>query len=125
MTTLLTEQLGERATRDPFAALLLQQLTSQAETVEDPDAPDPRLERAARTIARLRAELAAANTMATQVARVLGACTACWGLDRFCGRCRGAGAPGSHTPDIDALVDWIGPALRRGGISLSTTRPAE
>lgn len=125
VTALLTEQLSERATRDPLAALVLHQLSQQAETVDDePDPLGRRLKRATRTVARLRSDLAAANTMATHVGRVLGACPACWGLDHFCRQCLGAGTPGSQEPDVDALVDWIAPALHRAGLTVSTTRPA-
>lgn len=125
LTTLLAEQLGDRATRDPLAALLLQKITRQAEAVEDTDLTDQRLQRAARTIARLRAEVAAANRMATEVARVLGACGACWGLARACPQCHGQGGPGSQEPDAAVLMAWIGPALQRAGITPSPTRPAQ
>ena len=126
MTSLLTEQLSERAARDPFAALLLQQLSRQSESVEGggQDVLERRLERASRAITRLRSELTAANAMAAHVARVLGACPACWGLDRFCRRCLGAGTPGSDEPDINALIDWVAPALHRAGVTVSTLRPA-
>ena len=121
MTALLTDQLSERSARDPFAALLLQQLTTQAEaaTVPDPDLTDHRLERARRTVTRLRSELAAANAMAAHVGRLLGACPACWGLDQFCRQCLGAGTPGSQQPDTEALVAWIAPALHRDGLRVS------
>lgn len=125
MTALLTEQLSERAAQDPLAALMLHQLSQQSEAVQDePDLVDRKLDRAIRTINRLKVELAAANTMATHVGRVLGACPACWGLDHFCRQCLGSGLPGSRPPDIDAMVSWIAPALRRAGITVSSTRPA-
>lgn len=125
MTALLTDQLTERAARDPLAALVLHQLHRQTENVEaEPAHRDRRLEQANRTITGLRAELAAANVMADHVARLIGACPACWGLDHFCRRCLGAGTAGSHEPDIDALVSWISPALHRAGLTVSTTRPA-
>lgn len=125
MSALLTEQLSERASQDPLAAMLLQQITQTSEAHEsgDPDLLDRKLARAKRTIAVLRNEISAANAMAGYVARVLGACPACWGLDHFCRQCLGSGTPGSQDPDIDALVDWISPALHRAGLTLSSTRP--
>lgn len=122
MTALLTERLSERSAHDPLAALLLQQLSTQAESAEaaDADLTDRRLERARRTITRLRSELAAANAMAAHVGRVVGACPACWGLDQFCRQCLGAGTPGSQQPDSEALVAWITPALHRDGLRVSS-----
>lgn len=126
MTALLAEQLSERAVHDPLAAMLLQQLnqTNESDNVEDPDLLNRKLARAGRIIAALRNEISAANTMAAHVARVLGACPVCWGLDHFCRQCLGSGTPGSQDPDIDALVEWISPALHRAGLTLHMTRPA-
>jgi hypothetical protein len=120
VTALLTEQLSERAAHDPFAALMLSQLSQQHESTEPDPVPDQALERAIRTINKLRADLAAANKMATQVAQVIGACPACWGLDLLCRQCHGSGTPGSRMPDVDALFDWLGPAISRAGLVTAT-----
>ena len=117
MTTLLAEQLGERATQDPFAALLLQQLRSNEEGVDDElDELRRDVARARQTIERLKTEVGAANAMARYVAQMLGACSSCWGLNPVCPRCLGNGRPGSEQPAIRELLDWITPALHRAGL---------
>ena len=119
LTTALTEQLSRQAGSDPIMAMLLQQMTSTppAETDEELTELRSRLERATRQVERLRGELAAANAMAAYVARVLGACERCWGMDRFCRGCLGRGQPGSSQPDVGALIDWVSPALQRAGLA--------
>ena len=122
----LTEQLSQRAGSDPVMAMLLQQMTSPSPGEAGDELADLqlRLDRATRKIERLRAELVAANAMAAYVARVLGACEHCWGLDQFCRSCLGRGQPGSQPPDADALIDWVSPALRRAGLATITEAAA-
>jgi hypothetical protein len=119
LTAALTEQLSQQAGSDPIMAMLLQQMTSTppAEANEELAELRSRLERAIRKIERLGAELAAANAMAAYVARVLGACERCWGMDQFCRGCLGRGHPGSSPPDVGALIDWVSPALQRAGLT--------
>ncbi len=118
VAALLSEQLAGQADRDPLTALLLSQLArAEDASPDEADILRKRLARATRTVERLRTELAAADRMAEHVARVLGACPACWGLDHFCRRCSGSGRPGSQQPDVDALLSWITPALQRAGIN--------
>lgn len=131
MTALLTERLTERAADDPIAAMLLAKLSEQNDEPpreDDVAALERKLERAGRFIERMRDELTAANTLAAHVAGLLGACSACWGLDGLCPRCGGTGDPGSRMPQVDALVDWVSPALARAGLGIvsltSTTRTA-
>jgi hypothetical protein len=121
LSAMLTEQLTERAATDPLAALMLTQL-NQPEAPEEPAQVDQSLNRAIRTISRLQDEVTAANAMAVQVARVIGACSGCWGLDPLCRQCFGVGTPGSQPPDREALLNWLGPALSRAGI-ISTSDP--
>lgn len=123
LAAVLTERLGEQAGSDPLAALLLSRLT---QTPGEPAAEETlsrRLDRAVAANGRLREELASANAMATHVADLLGACPDCWGLDELCRRCLGAGGPGSSEPDVQRLVRWLTPALRRAGLSLTATSP--
>ena len=120
-------------TDDPLMSMLLQQMAARQEADGTPDEVErlkARLQRAGRLIERLREEAAAANEMASFVARVLGACPRCWGLDRFCRECLGAGTPGSRAPEVADLLDWVGPALQRAGFTTvpltigdSTPRP--
>lgn len=126
MPEALSEQLAQQAAHDPLTALLLAQLTSSAEA-EGPDGLDElehRLEVVTRANRRLQEELRAANAMATHVARLLGACPACWGLDTFCRQCLGNGIPGSSEPDHASLVHWITPALDRAGLTISAQSAA-
>jgi hypothetical protein len=130
MTTLLTERLGERASQDPLAAMLLQHFQRSVEEDDHEgagiDELRRKLESATGALDRLRTELSAANAMATHVAKVLGACSSCWGLNLVCPRCLGSGGPGSQPPDINALVNWITPALHRAGLTTtkrSATQP--
>lgn len=106
---------------NPLMSMLLQQMAARQEADRTPDQEveqlKARLQRASRLIGRLRAEAAAANEMASFVARVLGACPRCWGLDRFCRECLGAGTPGSRAPEAAELLDWVGPALQRAGLT--------
>jgi hypothetical protein len=130
LTAALTEQLSRQAASDPVMAMLLEQMTSVSQ--QEPDEPDRKatelrsqLTQANRKIERLRAELAAANAMAAYVARVLGACERCWGLNQFCRACLGRGRPGSADPDTDALTNWIAPALRRAGLVTTAGAPGD
>jgi hypothetical protein len=122
----LTQALqGEEA--DPVQALLIQQLAQSADEDADLDAADlhEQLARCRRTVQRLGAEVAAANAMTEWVAQALGACPACWGLDRFCRRCLGAGLPGSSEPDAERLVEWVTPALARSGLTVIPIPPSD
>ena len=118
---MLTQALGGDQS-DPLQALVLQQL-SRADTnvTEDDSALRDELARCRRTVRRLGADVAAANAMTQWVAEVLGACPLCWGLNRFCRHCLGAGTPGSSEADVDRLIDWVGPALARAGLSVIPT----
>ena len=122
LTAALTEQLSQQAGSDPIMTMLLQQMASTPPAEADKELTElrSRLERATRKIERLRAELVAANTMAAYVARVLGACEQCWGMDQFCRGCLGRGRPGSSQPDVGALIDWVSPALQRAGLATIT-----
>jgi hypothetical protein len=119
LTAALTERLRAEAGADPLTALLLEQMVAASAENDETEILKARLGRAQHALDRVRADLVAANTMAEWVAGVLGACPACWGLDRFCRRCSGAGVPGSSAPDLDQLVPWIVPALRRAGLVIA------
>jgi hypothetical protein len=122
LTKLLVDRLQDGAS-DPLHTLLLQQLAAPADDAEEELAQlRRRLSAAKRTVEQLKSEVIAANAMAEFVARLLGACPACWGLDRFCRRCLGSGAPGSSEPDVVQLVDWISPALHRAGLTTTPIR---
>lgn len=124
LTEQLTRQLTERAATDPLAGLLLTQL-------QEKSAPDPLdlLERQLATViranTRLQEALTAANAMSGWVAHTVGACRACWGLVADCRECGGQGRPGYLPPDVEELVAWLGPALRRAGLPLDPTDPDE
>jgi hypothetical protein len=83
-----------------------------------------KLERAKRIIRELRRDLAGADEILNYIARVLGACSACLGQNRFCPRCRGDGRPGSAAPPEVELLDWVEPALRRLGLRVVRTEQA-
>jgi hypothetical protein len=118
----LTERLRNDPNADPLTALLVEQIISSAtapsaEEMED-EALGTRLARAERSLDRARQDLVAANKMAEWVAGAVGACPRCWGLDRFCRSCSGAGVPGSRQPDLEEFVSWIEPAFRRAGLAI-------
>lgn len=124
LTDQVTELLTARARTDPMAALLLGALQEQ-----HPDGPDPldelerKLQALLRANARLREALVAANAASTWVAATVGCCPDCWGLAGECARCHGSGAPGWDVPDRDALLAWVGPALRRSGLTVTPHPP--
>jgi hypothetical protein len=120
LTAALTERLRAQAGADPLTLLLLEQMTATSAENNETEILKARLKRAEHTLDRARADLVAANTMAKWVAGVLGACPACWGLNRGCRRCSGAGVPGSSAPDLDQLVPWIEPALHRAGLVIAS-----
>jgi hypothetical protein len=119
LTTALTERLRDASNGDPLTAMLVEQIVAsaatQGDTVEE-DAIATSLARAERLLERAQQDLVAANTMAEWVAGAVGACQRCWGLDRFCRTCSGAGVPGSRPPDLEEFVAWIEPAFRRAGL---------
>jgi hypothetical protein len=71
-------------------------------------------------IRELKQDLEAADAMVRYLALVFGACPACWGQNRLCARCHGAGRPGSAQPVEEALLDWVRPALRKLGLRVAT-----
>ncbi|WP_426514232.1 hypothetical protein ACPPVO_28570 [Dactylosporangium sp. McL0621] len=114
----------QRAGDDPLMAMLMQQMAAARTTTEaDDEVPQlrKRLAQAQRIIARQRATADAADQMAAFVARVFGACPACWGLNRFCSVCLGDGGPGTRDLDPHELLEWVGPALRRAGLTTTPT----
>jgi len=119
LTSALTERLRTQAGADPLTSLLIEQMAAASAENNEIKILKGRLGRAQHALDRARADLVAADTMAEWVAGVLGACPACWGLDRACRRCSGVGVPGSSTPDLDQLVPWIEPALRRAGLVIA------
>jgi hypothetical protein len=82
-----------------------------------PDA-DPEIVRARRVVRRLRRDLEAADTIIHHIAKVFGACPACFGMSEECGRCHGHGVPGSVMPAREELLSWVEPALRRLGFQI-------
>ncbi len=127
LTAMLSERLSQEAAGDPLTTLLMQRLVAPT-PVED-TGPGPadlraRLANSEHLVERLRAELTAADAMAAYVARVLGACPKCWGLDRFCRGCLGEGGPGTFAPDVSQLVEWVTPAFQRAGLTTAPIRPA-
>lgn len=121
---LLIQQLTERAAQDPLAALLLSQLQSgsSAEGENPLELLERRLDAALRANAQLREALVAANRTTTWVARLTGACPRCWGLVTECETCGGEGRPGFTHPEVGELLNWVGPALRRAGLTISHDR---
>lgn len=118
---LLMRQLSERAGHDPVAGLLLARLQS-AEATGEPDALtvlERRFDAALRANQKLREALVAANEMTAWVAQLTGACSQCWGIAPGCANCAGRGGPGYDLPEVDDLVDWIAPALRRAGLRVT------
>lgn len=106
---------------------------SEAEAEDLPDAPaievaaphpaaDRRLRRRLRALA---AELRAAQTVADTLAAALGACYLCWGEDRGCGHCGGAGRPGWAEPDAALFAEFVAPALQRMQMQSVSGAPAE
>lgn len=57
------------------------------------------------------------------VASIVGGCPICLGVDNTCGECEGKGAPGSRSPDREALLEWLDRPLRRLGLCVGKLRP--
>lgn len=64
---------------------------------------DPEFEPALQTLGR---ELTQVTGMLDEVARILGACPRCFGIDRACLRCEGHGSPGWHASGEPALLEY-------------------
>jgi hypothetical protein len=110
-------------TTDPLMSALLGSLAQRQSERESEDDDELRRElaRARRTIARLNASIRAADTMALYISELFGCCSTCWGLNRVCPTCRGAGGPGYREADAERLLEWVQPALARHGLQVLTT----
>jgi len=108
---------------DPLLATLfnsmVQQHSEAREDHLDPIDHERVLDRAKTTIRKLKENLAAADTMASYIAEVFGACPQCWGLNRLCPQCKGRGNPGSGEPQGEELLSWVEPALAKLGMKVT------
>jgi hypothetical protein len=116
-----------RQSGDPLMAALLTQMASRKPVVEsdesDNDHSDCQREilHLRKVIFRLKQDLESANRMARYIADIFGACPVCWGLNRLCPHCQGNGKPGYADADLTELRDWVEPALKKGGMDLTTS----
>lgn len=133
--------LTRRMAQDPRMAAMIPLLADSSESPDEDDEDDergqrdsrrndrkkerqsPGLAKARRVVGRLRDDLRAAYTVIHHIARMLGACPACFGNQPECERCHGHGAPGSAMPVRDELLAWVEPALARLGMTVTITGP--
>lgn len=122
-----THRLVEMVSRDnpTLAALLSSMTTPRQSAAAEPTRP-ARARRGRRITERLQEledELDAADELVSYLAGVLGACP-CFGLDRRCPDCGGAGAPGAlGSSDAEQLLAWTRPSLERLGLSIVRDKP--
>jgi hypothetical protein len=114
---------------DPMAMLLLAAAQRQQETAagdaEELEALEQRaltaeaqLQDARRALHGARSAIASAQALTAYVARVLGSCERCCGLNALCPACGGQGAPGYRQPDRDELLRWLQRALAHSGLTV-------
>lgn len=115
----LASQISDPLMAALFSSMLQQRSANLNTAEEESDEGRLRLERdltrAKKVIQKLRQEVVSANTMTSYIARVFGACPACWGLNQFCPHCQGQGKPGAYQPAETELLAWVEPALAKLG----------
>jgi hypothetical protein len=92
---------------DEMEALEQRALTAEAQ-----------LEDARRALRGARAAITSSQALLEYVARVLGSCQRCCGLNPLCPACGGEGRPGSRAPDREELLAWLQPALAHSGLAV-------
>ncbi len=106
---------------DPLTAALATSLfiqkSREKEVMEDHDY-DRLLVRARKVVRRLKEQIEAADVMLNHIGRVFGACPACWGTNKLCETCHGQGKPGNEEPDMEQLLAWTEPSLKRLGMKI-------
>lgn len=71
----------------------------------------------------LRDEVADLREVNDAAAAALGACPVCWGGDKDCPVCAGAGEPGANLPDLRLYNELVRPAVARMNAAHPTIRP--
>jgi hypothetical protein len=79
---------------------------------------EAQLEDARRALRGARAAIASAQALTGYVARVLGSCERCCGLNALCPACCGQGGPGYRQPDREELLRWLQRALAQTGLAV-------
>lgn len=79
---------------------------------------EAQLEDARRALRGARAAIASSQALMEYVARVLGSCQRCCGLNPLCPACGGEGRPGYRPPDREELLAWLQPALAHSGLAV-------
>ncbi|MEX2540731.1 MAG: hypothetical protein WD314_02950 [Trueperaceae bacterium] len=105
---------------NPKAAMLATLLQQRNQGGGQDSAEDfqAKLNRSRRTGRILRQQLEEAAGAISYIAEVFGSCELCWGRERSCPQCAGAGGPGSRTADRNELLAWVLPALHSVGLDV-------
>ena len=114
---------------DPMAMLLLTAARNQQDAAggegEKLEALEQRaanaeaqLEDARRALRGARAAITSSQALMEYIARVLGSCERCCGLNPLCPACGGEGRPGYRPPDREELLVWLQPALAHSGLAV-------
>jgi hypothetical protein len=120
----LQSQLGVLASANPQLAPLLQMLQQRSappappeeDPPHEPSAPGIEASDVRQLMAHTEAlemEVEAMRVRNDALAAALGACHMCFGEDRGCEVCRGAGLPAWRPPEPNAFRRFVMPALRR------------
>jgi hypothetical protein len=113
---------------DPMAMMLLAAAQSRHDTRggdEEVEALEQRalnaeaqLEDARRALRGARAAISSSQALMEYVARAVGSCARCCGLNPLCPACGGQGRPGYRQPDREELLAWLQPALAQIGLAV-------
>jgi hypothetical protein len=116
-----------RFQNDPMAMLLLaaagqrdaHSVDDEVQTLEQRAlTAESQLEDARRALRGARSAIASGQALTGYVARVLGSCERCCGLNALCPTCAGQGGPGYREPDRDELLRWLQRALARSDLTV-------
>jgi hypothetical protein len=123
MARMLTAAAGKEDSMEDLLRQWIQQWASHAAPPQEEEAERLAI-RLRRQNRRLEERLEAALGFLKALADLMGACPRCFGQDKHCPRCRGAGSPGSRSPDPE-LAGWVKPAFHRLGYRVVPRKATE